>query len=100
MNEAGIRVVRLAELAWSFLEPKDGCFDFGWLDDFIDIAQEHRIRVILGTPGEASPVWLRHQNPQVVRMDESGSIRGGRGMHCHNNGIFSEMYIRRFSRCK
>jgi beta-galactosidase len=32
MEEANINVVRLAEFAWSKMEPEEGKFDFDWLD--------------------------------------------------------------------
>ncbi|MCB0049766.1 MAG: beta-galactosidase, partial [Caldilinea sp.] len=32
MQEAGFNTVRLAEFAWSRLEPEPGRFDFDWLD--------------------------------------------------------------------
>lgn len=88
MKEAGIQVLRLAELAWSFLEPEDGKFDFEWLDDFLRLAGDNGLRAVLGTPGEASPVWLRRKHPEIVRTDEFGRISGGRGMHCHNSQAF------------
>mgnify|MGYP001324439871 FL=1 len=88
MKDAGIRVLRLAELAWSFLEPKEGTFAFDWLDEFIRLAGDNGLQIVLGTPGEASPVWLRHRHPEVVRTDEFGRIHGGRGMHCHNSRVF------------
>ncbi|NSW89690.1 MAG: beta-galactosidase [Firmicutes bacterium] len=47
--------LRMAELAWSFLEPENGRFDFAWLDEFIDMAYKEGIEVILGTPTETSP---------------------------------------------
>lgn len=97
MQEHGIRALRLGELAWSFLEPRDGEFDFDWLDQFIELAHAHGIRIILGTPIEASPVWLRHQHPEVVRKDSFGNIHGGRGMHCHNNRTFA-FYVTRLVR--
>ena len=50
MARAGIRVVRLAELAWSRMEPEDGVFDFAWLDDFMDLAGKQGLRFVLGTP--------------------------------------------------
>ena len=50
MTEAGINVVRLAEFAWSFLEPQADCFDFNWLDRAIEILHGQGIQVILGTP--------------------------------------------------
>nr|WP_144927355.1 beta-galactosidase [Paenibacillus bovis] len=85
MKEAGIKVLRLAELSWSFLEPRDGEFDFSWLDDFIELASKEGLQFILGTPFEASPPWVRHQHPEVVRTDRFGRIHGERGMHCKNN---------------
>jgi beta-galactosidase len=94
MKDAGIKVLRLAELSWSFLEPKDGDFDFSWLEDFITLANKEGIQVILGTPIEASPVWLRHKHPEVVRKDKFGRIHGDRGMHCHNSSIF-KFYVSR-----
>lgn len=97
MKEHGIKVLRLAELAWALLEPRDGEFDFAWLDEFIAMAYARGLRVVLGTPIEASPVWLRHQHPEVVRKDNMGHIHGGRGMHCHNNRTFA-FYVSRIVR--
>ena len=35
MKELGAHVIRLGEFAWSLMEPKDGIFDFAWLDEAI-----------------------------------------------------------------
>ena len=32
MQDAGVSVVRMAEFAWSRLEPEEGVYEFGWLD--------------------------------------------------------------------
>jgi beta-galactosidase len=96
MKEAGIKVLRLAELSWSVLETKDGKFDFSWLDDFIEMAGKEGIQIILSTPIEASPVWLRHKHPEVVRHNKFGQIHGDRGMHCHNSSVFA-FYVNRIT---
>ena len=88
MARAGIRVVRLAELAWSRMEPEDGVFDFAWLDDFMDLAGKQGLRFVLGTPTEASPVWLRRAHPEVMSVNAQGLRTGGRGQHCHNSEAF------------
>ena len=44
MQEAGFNVARLAEFAWSVLEPRDGEFDFGWLDRAIAVLAQHGIK--------------------------------------------------------
>ena len=72
MEAAHINVVRVAEFAWSALEPRDGQFDFSWLDSAIAQASHHHIRVVLGTPTAAPPAWLTTKYPDVLRVDENG----------------------------
>ena len=40
MAEAGFNVVRLAEFAWSKLEPYEGHYDFDWLDRAISLSRD------------------------------------------------------------
>ena len=72
MDAAHIDVVRMAEFAWSTLEPREGQFDFEWLDRAIAQAARHHIRVVLGTPSAAPPAWLTSKYPDVLRVDEEG----------------------------
>ena len=58
MDEAGLNVVRMAEFAWSKMEPKEGEFDFDWLDKAITILAKHDIQTVLGTPTATPPSWL------------------------------------------
>ncbi len=92
MAEAGFNVVRLAEFAWSNMEPSDGQFDFDWLDRAIDILQSQGIRVVLGTPTASPPPWLMSKSPQLFRVREDG-IRvtfGNRREYCPNNSLYHE----------
>src|SRR6266700_7810960 len=41
MEAANIKVVRIAEFAWSRLEPSEGHYDFDWLDRAIMAAAKH-----------------------------------------------------------
>lgn len=75
MKEAGFNVVRLAEFAWSRLEPSDGCFDFSWLDQAVDLLTEHGLKVVLGTPSASVPPWLFHAHPDMAIVDEDGTAR-------------------------
>jgi beta-galactosidase len=72
MEAAHIDVVRVAEFAWSTLEPREGQFEFEWLDRAIAQAARHHIRVVLGTPSAAPPAWLTSKYPDVLRVDEDG----------------------------
>jgi beta-galactosidase len=96
MAEAGINVVRLAEFAWVRMEPRDGCFDFDWLDHAISILAGHDIRIILGTPTASPPAWLMTENPDmfIVRHDGRRATYGNRREYCPNNPRYHE-YSRR-----
>jgi beta-galactosidase len=80
MEAAHVGVVRVAEFAWSTLEPREGQFEFDWLDRAIAQAARHHIRVVVGTPSAAPPAWLTSKYPDVVRVNEDGRSEehGGR----------------------
>ena len=72
MEKAHLHVVRVAEFAWSTMEPREGQFDFTWLDHAIALAAKHHIQVVLGTPTAAPPAWLTTKYPETLRMEEDG----------------------------
>jgi len=71
MKEAGFNVVRLAEFAWSLMEPEDSMFDFAWLDRAIDLLTQHDIKVVLGTPSAAVPPWIWQKIPDLALVNEN-----------------------------
>jgi beta-galactosidase len=87
MAAAGFNIVRLAEFAWSLIEPKEGCFEFAWLDRAIAILAEHGIDVVLGTPTAAPPPWLMSQDETLFLVDQDGRrlTYGLRREYCPNN---------------
>ncbi|MBN2394732.1 MAG: beta-galactosidase, partial [Anaerolineae bacterium] len=58
MQAAGFNVVRMAEFAWVNMEPQEGRFEFGWLDDALALLARHDIRAILCTPTAVMPAWV------------------------------------------
>jgi len=66
MKEAGISVVRVGESTWSLFEPREGEFEFAWMDRIIDKMHEAGIKVILGTPTYSIPAWLWYKHPEVL----------------------------------
>jgi len=87
MQELGIDVVRMAEFSWSKLEPSEGNFNFGWLDEVIELLTEAGIKIILGTPTAAAPAWIINKNPEIQPIDYEGRRRhfGGRHHNCQSN---------------
>jgi beta-galactosidase len=72
MEAAHLHVIRVAEFAWSRMEPSEGHFDFDWLDRAIALTAKHHISVVLGTPTAAPPAWLTSKYPDTLRMETDG----------------------------
>ena len=66
MRKAGISVVRVGESTWSSWEPRDGEFQFSWMDQALDKLHAAGIRVIMGTPTYSIPTWLARQHPEIL----------------------------------
>lgn len=72
MKDAGISVVRVGESTWSLFEPREGEFEFAWMDRIIDKMHTAGIKVILGTPTYSIPAWLWHKHPEVLLAYQKG----------------------------
>jgi beta-galactosidase len=90
MEQAHFNVVRVGEFAWSTLEPREGRYDFSWLDRAIALAARHHIVVVLGTPTDAPPAWLTSKYPETLRIDENGirAEHGGRRQFNYANPLY------------
>ena len=82
MQAAGMNVVRMAEFAWSTMEPSIGNFNFSWLDRAIDGLSDAGIATVLGTPTAAPPAWLISRHPDILAVQENGQ-RIQFGNRCH-----------------
>ena len=65
MEKAGITVARVGESTWGLFEPRDGEFDFAWLERVVDRLHKAGIKVILGTPTYSIPAWLFKKHPEI-----------------------------------
>jgi beta-galactosidase len=66
MQKAGINVVRVGESTWSTWEPRDGDFQFAWMQRVLDRLQQAGIKAILGTPTYSIPTWLYRKYPEIL----------------------------------
>ena len=92
MREGGITIVSLGIFSWAKLEPREGEFDFGWLDRIIDKLHDGSIRVDLATATASPPPWLTHTYPEVLPVTENG-VRlavGSRQQYCPSSPIYRE----------
>jgi Beta-galactosidase len=90
MREMGIDVVRVAEFAWQKMEPREGQFDFSWLDRSLAILGDQGIKAVVGTPTAAPPAWIIERNPEILPVDSHGLRRsfGGRHHDCQSNAVY------------
>jgi len=72
MEAADLKVVRIAEFAWSRMEPSEGHYDFDWLERAITLAGKHHIVSVLGTPTATPPAWLTQKYPDTLRVESDG----------------------------
>jgi beta-galactosidase len=66
MQNAGLTVVRVGESTWSSWEPRDGEFQFAWMQRVLDRLHAAGIKAILGTPTYSIPTWLYRKHPDIV----------------------------------
>ena len=74
MKEAGITVVRVGESTWTSWEPREGEFQFAWMDRIVDRMHKAGIKVILGTPTYSIPPWLYAKHPEIM-VTPLGQVR-------------------------
>ena len=90
MRKAGFNVVRLAEFAWVRMEPEEGRYEFGWLDDALSVLRKNGISAILGTPTAVMPAWCARKYPETLAMqkDETRINWGVRKNNCFTSGTY------------
>jgi beta-galactosidase len=93
--ETGLTNVRVAEFAWSLMEPSEGKFEFAWLRRSIEILRKRGIDVILGTPSAAPPPWLTAKYPEVLMVNDQGMTvyAGGRRFTCPTNKVYRRLSL-------
>jgi beta-galactosidase len=99
MFAAGVNVVRMGEFSWGICEREEGKYDFAWLRGAMDVMGKAGIKVVLGTPTAAPPIWLAKRHPETLPLDERGLVRreGTRRGYCMNSDVYWE-YCKRIVR--
>ena len=91
-KKAHINTVTLGVFSWAVLEPKEGEYNFGWLEEIVENLYQNGISTILATPSGARPKWLADKYPEVLRVDESRhrNLFGARHNHCYTSPVYRE----------
>lgn len=90
MQDSGINTVRMGEFAWCRFEPRDGEFDFAWMDEAVELIGRAGMKSILCTPTACPPAWLVEKHPDILYVDNRGVTRpfGGRRHYCYNSPVY------------
>ena len=87
---AHIDVATLPVFSWSLLQPEEERYEFGWLDEILDLLAKNEIYVCLATSTAAHPAWMARRYPDVLRVDFHGRKRkyGVRHNSCPNSPTY------------
>ena len=87
MVELGLSYVRIGEFAWSRMEPSEGTFDWGWLDEAVEVLGRAGLNVVMGTPTATPPKWVVEKYPDMLAVDAEGRTRkyGSRRHYCFSH---------------
>jgi len=75
MGKFGFDFTHFAEFSWVFLEPKEGKYDFSWLDKAVNLADNAGLKVIMCTPSLAPPAWMGEKYPEIYLVGPEGRRR-------------------------
>ena len=96
---AGINSVSVGIFSWTALEPEEGRYEFGWLDDVMDRCAARGMAVVLATPSGARPFKAMRYHSlcidpdtlpdclQVTATAEDGCIMGVRHRELPVHGV-------------
>lgn len=92
MLNVGIETIRVAEFAWSKVEPTEGNFVFDFWDRFLDLCDTKGMKVIFCTPTATPPAWLTEKYPEVLNADINGTLfrHGSRRHYNYNSPKYRE----------
>ncbi|RKN47212.1 beta-galactosidase [Streptomyces hoynatensis] len=72
MRQAGVNLVSLAIFSWARLQPGPEEWDFGWLDEIMDLLHENGVAVDLATATASPPPWLTAAHPEILPVTRTG----------------------------
>ena len=72
MRKARVNRVTVGVFSWSSIEPREGHYEFGWLDKVMDLMAENGIGVVLATPTASPPPWFSLAHPEALPVTADG----------------------------
>lgn len=92
MDEAGCNVMSVGIFSWTMYEPREGEFDFSYMDMVLDKLNAAGKKAIMATPSGARPAWMAKKYPEVLKVNEDGRriLYTTRHNHCYTSPVYRE----------
>ncbi|TDE95150.1 beta-galactosidase [Occultella glacieicola] len=96
MREAGVNIVSLAIFSWATIEPREGRYDWAWLDNMMDRLAAAGIRVALATATASPPPWLTMAHPEILPRLADGTVlgQGGRQAYAISSKVYRDYAVK------
>jgi beta-galactosidase len=94
IRKAGFNIVRFGEMAWDWVEPECGRFNFSELDHAMDLCAKHGLNVLLGLPTSQVPTWFFRKYRDSRSIADDGSLYpeyGPRPNICKDNPNYRKL---------
>ncbi len=92
MRQAHVNLVTVGVFSWAHLQPEPDRYEFGWLDEVLDLLAEHEIAVDLATATASPPPWFSQAYPESLPVDRYGRRQwyGSRQEYCPSSPRYRE----------
>lgn len=96
MRKAHVNVVSLAIFSWALIETDDDKWDFGWLDEIVELLHSSGIKICLATATASPPPWLTKKHPEILPVTKNGETLhpGGRQHWRATSPVFRRYALR------
>ncbi|MFE2884801.1 beta-galactosidase [Streptomyces sp. NPDC059272] len=96
MREAGVNIVSVGIFSWARIQPARDEWDFGWLDEIMDLLHAGGIGVDLATATASPPPWLSTEHPEILPVTAAGETLwpGGRQHWRPTSPVFRDHALR------
>jgi len=90
MKLSGCNAMSVGIFSWAHIEVDDGRYEFGWLDEVMDMLAANGAYAVLATPSASHPAWMSAKYPEVLRVgaDLRRRHHGNRVNYCLTSPIF------------
>ncbi|MCH7230428.1 beta-galactosidase [Glycomyces sp. L485] len=95
MREAGVNVATVNVFSWASINPGPGKWEFGQLDDIMDLLESGGVKADLATSTASPPPWFSQAHPETLPVAPEGHRLhyGARAEYCPHAPAYQEAVV-------